>query len=72
MTIRKQTQRRAPGAFIDTLEIDANMLKRAKQILGLDSDAVTLNRALSMLIVNDEMESAIENAFGSVSYFKTS
>ena len=68
----KTSTRRPRPHSENTLEVDPQMLKRAKEILGLDSDAEAMNHALSALIVNDEMETAIESAFRTVPYFKTS
>ena len=68
----KSTARRSPTHAIQVEDIDPQMLKRAKEILGLDSDAQVVNHALSALIVNDEMESAIDQTFRTVPYFRTS
>jgi chemotaxis methyl-accepting protein methylase len=63
----------ARSAFltVDPLRIDATRLKKAKRILGTDSDVETLNKALAMVISNEEMESAIEKAFGTLPYFES-
>ena len=55
---------------LDPLRIDATRLKKAKRILGTDSDVETVNKALAMIITNEEMETAIEKAFGTVPYFE--
>lgn len=54
---------------VDPLRVDAQKLKKARRILGSDSDVDTLNKALAMVIVNEEMESAIEKAFGILPLF---
>ena len=56
---------------IDPLRIDATRLKKAKRILGTDSDVETVNKALAMVITNEEMEAAIEKAFGTIPYFES-
>jgi hypothetical protein len=56
---------RAGAVNLDPLRIDALRLKKAKRILGTASDAETINKALAVVISNDEMEAAIERAFGS-------
>ncbi len=62
---------RTPIITLDPLRIDATRLKKAKRILGTDSDVETVNKALALLISNEEMETAIEKAFGAVPYFET-
>jgi len=56
---------------VDPLRIDATRLKKAKRILGTESDVETVNKALAMVITNDEMETAIEKAFGTVPLFES-
>ncbi|MDQ3001424.1 MAG: hypothetical protein M3Y08_09200 [Fibrobacterota bacterium] len=55
---------------IDPLRIDGSKLKKAKRILGAESDVDALNKALGKVIANEEMESAIEKVFGGVPYFE--
>jgi MinD superfamily P-loop ATPase len=55
---------------VDPLRIDATRLKKARRILATDSDVETVNKALAMLISNEEMETAIEKAFGTIPYFE--
>jgi hypothetical protein len=61
---------RSAFVSIDPLRVDAFKLKKAKRILGSASDVDTLNKALAVIIASEEMESAIEKAFGSVPYFQ--
>ncbi len=68
----KSSTRRSTPHSIPVQDIDPQMLKRAKEILGLDSNAQVVNHALSALIVNDEVESAIEQTFRTVPYFRAS
>lgn len=56
---------RVSAVNMDPLRIDALRLRKAKRILGTASDAETINKALAVVISNDEMEAAIEKAFGS-------
>ena len=53
-----------------TMEIDRNKLAKAKRILGSDSDTQTVDRALDIIIANQEIESAMEAAFGSMPNFR--
>ena len=55
---------------VDPLRIDAARLKKARRILAADSDVETLNKALALVIKNEEMETAIEKAFGTIPYFE--
>jgi hypothetical protein len=61
---------RSGHAALDPLRIDSARLKRAKRILGTDSDVDTVNKALALIITNEEMETAIEKAFGTIPYFE--
>jgi hypothetical protein len=70
MAARIPTPSRNALVSIDPLRVDASKLKKAKRILGAESDVDALNRALGMVIANQEMESAIEKAFGGVPYFE--
>ncbi|HKP96128.1 MAG TPA: hypothetical protein VJ385_10255 [Fibrobacteria bacterium] len=70
MASRNHSVNRNAFVSIDPLRVDALKLKKAKRILQAESDVDTLNRALAMVIANEEMESAIEKAFGSVPYFQ--
>ncbi|MDB5051598.1 MAG: hypothetical protein JWO30_4669 [Fibrobacteres bacterium] len=70
MAARNLSVNRSSFVSIDPLRVDASKLKKAKRILGSDSDVDTLNKALAMVIANEEMESAIEKAFGAVPYFQ--
>lgn len=69
MPTRNLPTRSASIVTVDPLRIDATRLKKAKRILGTDSDVETLNRSLAMVISNEEMETAIEKAFGRLPYF---
>lgn len=62
---------RSSTVSMDPLRIDAARLKKAKLILGTDSDVETVNKALAMVITNEEMEAAIEKAFGTLPYFES-
>lgn len=62
---------RSAVVTVDPLRVDANRLKKAKRILGTDSDVETVNKALAMVVTNDEMEAAIEKAFGTIPYFES-
>jgi hypothetical protein len=64
MAVRNPSATRNAYVSIDPLRIDASKLKRAKRLLGLESDVETLNKALAMVIANEEMELAIERAYG--------
>ena len=70
MATRHLSVPRGAFASIDPLRIDADKLKKAKRFLRCESDVQTVNKALTILIANEEMESAIERAFGTVPYFK--
>ncbi|GEM_PF-2845336 len=70
MASRIPASNRNTYVSIDPLRVDAQKLKKAKRILGSDSDVETLNRALASVIANEEMESAIERAFGAVPLFE--
>ena len=70
MAARNLSVTRNAFVSIDPLRIDAVKLKKAKRILGSGSDVDAVNKALAMVIANEEMESAIEKAFGSVPYFQ--
>ncbi len=52
------------------MEIDAAKLARARQILGSGSDTQTVDRALDVVIANQEIRTAIDNAFGSMPDFR--
>ena len=65
MATRTLSNQRTAFISIDPLRVDANKLKKAKRILGSDSDIDALNKALALVIANEEMESAIEKTFGS-------
>ena len=54
------------------MEINAAKLARARQILGSLSDTQTVDRALDVIIANQEIRVAIDNAFGSIPDFKPS
>ncbi len=70
MAARNPISARNSIVSIDPLRVDASKLKKAKRILGAETDVDALNRALGMVIANEEMESAIEKAFGGVPYFE--
>lgn len=70
MAARNLTSIRNSLVSIYPLRVDAFKLKKAKRILGAESDVDALNKALGMVIANEEMESAIEKAFGGVLYFE--
>lgn len=70
MAARNLSGTRSAFVSIDPLRIDAVKLKKAKRILGSGSDVDAVNKALARVIVNEEMESAIEKAFGSIPYFR--
>lgn len=53
-----------------TMVIDRSKLAKARRILGSDSDTQTVDRALDIIIANQEIESAIEAAFGSMPDFR--
>jgi hypothetical protein len=53
-----------------TMEIDRSKLAKARRILGSDSDTQTVDRALDIVIANQEIESAIEASFGSIPDFR--
>lgn len=67
---RNLSTNRASFVSIDPLRIDAAKLKKAKRILEVHSDVDALNKALGIIIANEEMESAIEKVFGTVPYFE--
>lgn len=64
MAARTFSTHRNAYVSIDPLRVDAQKLKKAKRILGAVSDVDALNKALAMVIANEEMESAIEKAYG--------
>jgi hypothetical protein len=70
MANRTSTSIRNTYVSVDPLRVDAQKLKKAKRILGSDSDVDALNKALAILIANEEMETAIEKAFGAVPLFE--
>ena len=70
MATRNLSVLRNTFTALDPLRIDADKLKKARRILRSETDAETVNKALTILIANEEMESAIEKAFGSIPYFK--
>ena len=53
-----------------TMEIDKSKLSKARRILGSDSDTQTVDRALDVIIANQEIGSAIETVFGSLPDFE--
>ena len=61
---------RTNSVTVDPLRIDATRLKKARRILAADSDVETLNKALAFVISNQEMETAMEKAFGTIPYFE--
>lgn len=71
MASRTLTAQRNAIVSVDPLRVDAQKLKKARRILGSDSDVETLNKALAMVIANEEMESAIEKAFGTLPLFES-
>ena len=71
MASRTLTAPRNSIISIDPLRVDAHKLKKAKRILGSGSDVDTLNKALAMVIANQEMETAIEKAFGALPLFES-
>jgi hypothetical protein len=71
MASRTLTAHRNTIVSVDPLRVDALKLKKARRILGSDSDVDTLNKALAMVIANEEMESAIEKAFGTIPLFES-
>ncbi len=71
MATRTLSTQRNAFVSIDPLRVDAQKLKKAKRILGSDSDVDALNKALALVIANEEMESAIEKAFGSSPIFES-
>jgi hypothetical protein len=70
MSTRNLSVPRGAYVYLDPLRIDADKLKKAKRILRCESDVQAVNKALTILIANEEMESAIEKAFGTIPYFK--
>jgi len=70
MASRTLTSSRSPYVSVDPLRVDAHKLKKAKRILGSESDVDALNKALALVIANEEMESAIEKAFGALPLFE--
>jgi hypothetical protein len=70
MASRNLSASRNTYVSIDPLRVDAQKLKKAKRILGADSDVEALNRALASVIANEEMETAIERAFGPAPFFE--
>jgi hypothetical protein len=71
MASRNLSSTRNAFVSIDPLRVDALKLKKAKRILNAESDVEALNKALAKVIADDEMESAIEKAFGSAADFQT-
>lgn len=71
MASRTLTAPRNSIISVDPLRVDADKLKKARRILGSHSDVDTLNKALAMVIANQEMESAIEKAFGTLPLFES-
>jgi hypothetical protein len=71
MASRTLTSSRSAYVSVDPLRVDANKLKKAKRILGSESDVDALNKALAMVIASEEMESAIEKAFGALPLFES-
>ncbi len=54
------------------MEIDQGKLAKARRILGSDSDTQTVDRALDIVIANQEIGTAIAAAFGSMPDFRLS
>jgi hypothetical protein len=54
------------------MDIDRSKLAKARRILGSDTDTQTIDRALDMVIANQEIGSAIEAVFGSMPDFGVS
>ena len=52
------------------MEIDREKLAMARRILGSLSDTQTVDRALDVIIANQEIGAAVEAAFGSMPDFK--
>ncbi|MEO6095123.1 MAG: hypothetical protein ABIW76_05420 [Fibrobacteria bacterium] len=71
MANRTLTSSRSAYISVDPLRVDARKLMKAKRILGSGSDVDALNKALAMVIANEEMESAIEKAFGALPLFES-
>ena len=71
MATRTLSTQRNSIVSVDPLRVDAQKLKKARRILGSDSDVDTLNKALAMVIANEEMETAIEKAFGTLPLFES-
>ncbi len=54
-----------------TMEISKQKLIVAKKILGAKNDTQTVDKALSMIIANKEIEKAINDLFGAMPDFET-
>ncbi|GJQ60153.1 MAG: hypothetical protein SCALA701_29540 [Candidatus Scalindua sp.] len=54
-----------------TMEINKQKLAKVKKILGAKNDTQTVDKALSLVIENREIEHAIKNLFGSLPNFET-
>jgi hypothetical protein len=54
-----------------TMEISKHKLAVAKKILGAKNDTQTIDKALSVVIANKEIEKAINSMFGSMPDFET-
>ena len=66
---------KAPMPFLQTkakttIDIDREKLSRAMRILGTKTDMETVDRALEIVLVNAEIESAVDANFGKIPDFK--
>lgn len=57
---------RSAAASLDKLLLDPVNLRRARRMLNAISDSDAVNKALAILIANEEMEKAFEKTFGSL------
>ncbi len=51
------------------MDMDAHKLERVRKIFGVPTDTQAVDRALEMVLANEEISQAIDEAFGAVPDF---